>query len=179
MEKSVSFVSGLMVAFCVTAFARDKEHREVKQQPATGFATAYTKVVKGAGRFENANYFTLMAADGIHKVDPKTLYERLQAAVAANERYKALYLARIFTDLKPDAPAAWSNRARLASALGLTEEASACEQNARNPSQRVNVPLADILPGRGSGRNRQRSPTGLQLRLCFPTASQRKKGSRT
>jgi hypothetical protein len=151
MEKSVSFVSVLTVAFCVTAFAKDKEHQEVKQQPAAGFATAYTKVVKGAERFENANYFTLMAADGIHKVDPKTVYERLQAAVAANERYKALYLARIFTDLKPDAPAAWSNRARLASALGLSEEASACEQNARNPSQRVNVPLADILPGTGLG----------------------------
>jgi hypothetical protein len=36
-------------------------------------------------------------------------------------------------------------------ALGLTEEAAACEQNAKDPSQRVNVPLADVLPGTGLG----------------------------
>ena len=151
MKRSVGLVSVLMVASCLTAFAKKNEKQEVKQQQATGFGTAYTRVVKGAERFEDANYFKLMASDGIRTVDPKALYVRLQAAVAANERYKALYLARIFTDLKPDAPAAWNNRARLASALGLTEEAAACEQNATDPSQRVNVPLADILPGTGLG----------------------------
>ena len=151
MKRSVGLVSVLMVASCLTAFAKKNEKQEVKQQQATGFGTAYTRVVKGAERFGDANYFKLMASDGIRTVDPKALYVRLQAAVAANERYKALYLARIFTDLKPDAPAAWNNRARLASALGLTEEAAACEQNATNPSQRVNVPLADILPGTGLG----------------------------
>jgi hypothetical protein len=113
MKKSMSLVSILMVACCVTAFAKEKERQAVSQPPANGFAPAYTKVVKGAERFENANYFTLMAADGIHNVDPKVLYERLQAAVAANERYKALYMARIFTDVRPDDAAAWSRTRRI------------------------------------------------------------------
>lgn len=149
MKKSMGIVSVLVIASCLTASAKKNEKQELKQQPATGFGLAYTRVVKGADRFEDAGYFKLMASDGIRNVDPKALYARLQAAVAANERYKALYLARIFTDLKPDTPAAWSNRAQLASALGLTDEATVCEQNAKNPSQRVNVPLTDVLPGTG------------------------------
>src|SRR5579859_2493215 len=93
----VNLVSFLLVISCIAAYAKKKEHEQVNPQ-AIGFGTAYGHVVEGAERFDNANYFNLMAADGLRKVDPKALYERLQAAVAANERYKALYLARIFTD---------------------------------------------------------------------------------
>jgi hypothetical protein len=143
---ALSLVSFLLFTSCLTAVAKKKE-KEQEVKPATGFAIPYTKVVKGADRFENAPYFTLMASDGIRKVDAKALYERLQVAVAADERYKALYLARILTDLKPETATVWSNRAQLASALGLAVEAAACEQNAKNPSQRVPVSVADILPG--------------------------------
>jgi len=140
----IGFVAILAFASCSGTFAKKKEHEEVS---SIGFPTPYTKIVKGAERFENSGYFTLMASDGIRKVDAKALYSRLQAAVAANERYKALFLARIFTELEPNAAAAWSNRAQLASALGLADEAAACEQNAKNPSQHTSVSVANILPG--------------------------------
>jgi hypothetical protein len=135
----------ILFAFCITVAAKKKDHDEAKSRAA--FAAPYTKVVRGAERFENANYFSLMASDGIRKIDAKVVYARLQAAVAADERYKALYLARILTELKRDNPAVWTNRAQLASALGLVGEATACESNAKNPSQPVSVSLADILPG--------------------------------
>jgi hypothetical protein len=140
-----SLVAFFLFSSSIPVLANKKQPEPAK--PATGFPGAYTKLVDGAGRFDNAAYFNLMASDGINKVDAKALYGRLQAAVAANERYKALYFSRILTALKPDVAAAWTNRAQLASALGLTEEAAACEQNAKNPSARVNVPVTGILPG--------------------------------
>jgi hypothetical protein len=143
-------IAFLLFTFTVTAVAKKKEKIEKETSaPATGFPAAYTKVVEGAQRFENPDYFKLLAADGITKVDAKALYMRLQAAVNNNERYKALYFARILTQIKPDNAAMWANRAQSATALGLSDEAAACQQNAKDPAHPVKVPLTGILPGQG------------------------------
>ena len=112
--------------------------------------SAYPETFVGAitdgQRFRDPGYFKMLAADGILSVDPQALYARLQAAVAANERYKALYFARLFTNARPEIAAGWSNRASLAVVLGLTDEATAAQLNANNPTHLVPVPLA-LLPG--------------------------------
>lgn len=145
-----SVVTVLLFAFSATTFAKKKENKEVAlNTPSTAFPAAYTKVVQGAQRFDNPDYFKLLAADGITKADAKALYARLQAAVRANERYKALYFARVLTQVKPDNAAMWTNRAQLATAIGLTDEAAPCEQNAKDPAHAVKVPLTGVLPGQG------------------------------
>jgi hypothetical protein len=147
-----SVVIFLLFAFSVTAFAKKKEHKEVAvHPPSTAFPAAYTKVVPGMQRFENLDYFKLMAAEGLTKVDAKALYSRLQAAVSANEGYKALYLARVLTQIEPSNAAMWTNRAQLAMAIGVSDEAAACLLNAKNPAQAVKVPLTGVLPGQGLG----------------------------
>lgn len=144
-------VACLLIAFCSTLPAQEKKSSDSKATAASGFPAAYTKLVDGAVRFESADYFRLMAADGITKVDAKALYSRLQAAIGANERYKALYFARVLTQIKPDNAAMWTNRAQLSRALALEDEAAACEQNAKDPGHAVRVPLTDVLPGAGLG----------------------------
>jgi hypothetical protein len=146
----VTLVVILLLATCVSALAKKKESNQ-EVNPVTGFPAAYTKVVQGGLRFENPDYFKLMAADGITKVDGKALYSRLQAAVSANELYKALYFARVLTQISPGNAALWTNRAQLATAIGLSEEATACQQNAKDPAHPVKVPLTSVLPGQGLG----------------------------
>src|SRR5438270_9133838 len=91
MKKFVTWnlLVNFLLASCMVTLAKKKDHDE--SAPTSRFPAAYTKVVKGGNRFEQPAYFGLMASDGIRKVDAKILYARLQAAVAANERYKALY----------------------------------------------------------------------------------------
>jgi hypothetical protein len=150
--RSVVFL--LLFMSCTFLLANDKKKKDgpasaATATPATAFPAAYTKLVDGATRFENPDYFSLMASDGIKKTDAKSLYARLQAAVAANERYKALYLARVLTQMRPENAAMWANRAQLATALGLTEEAAICQKDAEDPAHIVNPPLTDVLPGQG------------------------------
>ena len=99
-----------------------------------------------ASRLKDARYFRLVAGDALLDVDPKVLYARMAAAAAAGETYKALYLARIFTQTSPEMPEAWSNRARLAAALGLERERAAAERRAGDPAGGLPVPM-EGLPG--------------------------------
>jgi len=112
----------------------------------SAYPETFVGTISDGQRFRDPDYFKMLAADGILKVDAQALYARLQAAVAANERYKALYFARLFTNAKPEVAAGWSNRASIATVLGLTNEAGAALQNANNPAHSVPVPLG-LLPG--------------------------------
>lgn len=136
-------VMTLLFLPCISANAKKKTTHDASK---IGFPEAFIRRVEGAQRFRDPAYFNLMAASGLQLGDPKALYARLQAAAAANEHYKALYLARIFTVLKPDAAAGWTNRASLASTLGLNEEATACQANAKDLQHLVSVPPS-VLPG--------------------------------
>ena len=111
-----------------------------------GFPETVISTLNGGQRFRDPAYFRLMAGDGLRSVDPQVLYARLQVAVHANERYKALYFATIFTELQPSLPTGWSNRATLAASFGLTTEAELCRKNAAYPAhpQTVN---STMLPG--------------------------------
>jgi hypothetical protein len=71
----------------------------------------------------------------------------MQAAAQANENYKALYFARIFTEVEPQNAVGWQNRSKLASNLGLPEEALASQARASDPKSAQVVP-AGFLPGR-------------------------------
>ncbi len=88
-----------------------------------------------------------MLGDGIRSAPPRALFERMKAAADEGENYKALYLARVLTDVAPELAGAWSNRATLAGSLGLTGEQAAAQQHADQPSAKVVVP-AEFLPGR-------------------------------
>jgi hypothetical protein len=145
-----SMVAFVLFTFSIMAVAKKKENKGTDRiPPSNGFPTPYTKVVRGAQRFETPDYFNMMAADGITKVDAKALYSRLQAAVSGNEVYKALYLARVLTKISPQNSAMWTNRAKLATTIGFSDEAAACQQNANDPSHPVKVPLTGVLPGQG------------------------------
>lgn len=137
-----------VVVMLLPGVSANAKKKVVEQTNDTAFPEAFVRKVDGAQRFQNPAYFSLMAGSGIQSQDVKVLYARLQAAVAANERYKALYLARVFTSIKPDVAAAWSNRAALASALGLSDEASVCQANAKDVQHLATVPPS-VLPGAG------------------------------
>jgi hypothetical protein len=100
--------------------------------------------IQNGQRFRNESYFELMAADGIRRADPAAVYARMSAATNQGENYKALYFGRLFTDLKPDNTTGWSNRAKLAAALGYVDEAAACEVHANNPASSQPVPLGGL-----------------------------------
>jgi hypothetical protein len=110
------------------------------------FPEAYLQGVSGAQRFRNPTYFKLLAGSGVRLVDPKTLFARMQAAAAENDRYKALYLSRMFTQVAPENATGWSNRARLASDLGLSGEAAVSDANAHSAGQAARPP-SELLPG--------------------------------
>jgi len=78
-------------------------------------------------RFGKSAYFKVLASDGIRSSDPRALFERITAATRSGEAYKALYLARIFTELQPENRAGWTNRATLAASLGFDAEAAAAK----------------------------------------------------
>jgi hypothetical protein len=114
----------------------------------SAYPETFVRTITDGQRFQDPGYFGLMAANGIQSVDQRALFSRLQAAVAANERYKALYFARVLTNVKPEIAAGWNNRASLASALGLADEATASQANAKDPAHAGPVPLG-LLPGSG------------------------------
>jgi hypothetical protein len=98
------------------------------------------------GRFKDPVYFNLMLGGSLKTTSSKVIFERMTAAANLKENYKALYLARIFTELEPKLAAGWANRAALATALNLKDEANACVQKANDPSANIQVPI-DTLPG--------------------------------
>jgi hypothetical protein len=87
-----------------------------------------------------------MLGGGLKSTSSKVIFERMSTAANSKENYKALYFARIFTQLEPQMAAGWANRAALANALNLKEEAKACAAKAADPNSSVQVPL-DSLPG--------------------------------
>lgn len=113
---------------------------------AIGFPETLMHTVQAGHRFADPGYFHLMAGDGLRSVDPRALYARLQSAVQAKEKYKALYFATIFTQVQPASPAGWSNRAALAETFGLSSEAALCRKNAADPAHAQTV-SSTLLPG--------------------------------
>jgi hypothetical protein len=133
----------------INSFAGDKKKGQAERDQIliSQFPEPVLQQIYG-DRFRNPEYFSLFLLDGIRTADPKSVYNRQKAAVEANETYKAMFFARIFTDLKPELSAAWSNRGALAATLGLKDEAAACQANAEHPTQRMAVPKS-ILPHYG------------------------------
>jgi hypothetical protein len=101
---------------------------------ASGFPAAFLKTQPDLQRFADPAYYRMLAADGLREADPKALFARIAAATQANEGYKALYLSRLFTELRPDNQTGWANRARLAANLGFEAEAAAARTNAESGS---------------------------------------------
>jgi hypothetical protein len=114
--------------------------------PGTGgYPDALHVAYPDIARFRDAAYFGVLAEGGLSHVDPRALHGRIAAASEAGEGYKALYLARLFTDLQPDNAAGWSNRARLAAAVGFAGEAAAAQANAQSGTS---APVSgNALPG--------------------------------
>jgi hypothetical protein len=104
--------------------------------------------IEGASRFQDADYSRLFLRDGLKQCDPKIIFGIVQEAVGAQENYKALFFARIFTEMKPDLAAGWNNRAALANSLGLKDEAAASALRMTDPASITPVPLS-MLPGVG------------------------------
>jgi hypothetical protein len=135
------------------AFAQESSGSKLKPQSvASSVSSSYPDAVfaqlPGGERFKDPIYFNLMLGNGLQSVPSKVIFERMTAATSGKENYKALYLARIFTNLEPTLAAGWANRAALATALGLKNEATACEAKAHDVSDPVHVP-SDLLPGYG------------------------------
>jgi len=124
MRTSCSTVVVAVGAFGLIARAGSPDIRSTEWPPAV------IRAIPGGDRFRNADYLRLVAGDGLLRVAPDALFRRMTAAAQRGEWYKALFLARVFTQARPDLPAGWSNRAKLATQLGLDEEAAACAKNA-------------------------------------------------
>lgn len=92
---------------------------------ATGFSASFLTAFPEYERFRSDDYQRLLAGDGLRSLDPQVLYQLVAEAAKRNEPYKALYLARLFTQLRPEVASGWTNRARLATALGFEGEAAA------------------------------------------------------
>jgi hypothetical protein len=78
-------------------------------------------------RFRDPAYFRALAGDAIRTSDAKVLFQRITAATQSGEAYKALYFARVFTELQPANRVGWMNRATLAANLGFDVEAAAAK----------------------------------------------------
>jgi len=111
-----------------------------------GFSDVLLKAYPEYERFRDERYLRLLAADGLRTADPQAVVERMRAAATRGELYKGLYLSRVFTAAKPELPAGWTNRARLAASLGFDAEAAASQRNAEAPGSAA-VPAA-ALPGK-------------------------------
>lgn len=109
-------------------------------------ACVVASVEKGS-RFDDADYFDLMAGAGVAAAPPERLFERMKAAADRGETYKALYLARLLTASSPGLSGGWANRAALAGSLGLSGEQAAAATNAGKAiGEQVAVP-ASFVPG--------------------------------
>ena len=119
--------------------------KSVAAAPAAGFPEVFMKASPELQRFANAAYVNALAADGLLNSDPKALFSRIAVATQSGEGYKALYLARLFTQLQPQNQVGWMNRARLAASLGFDVEAAAAKAIGESGTSR---PLTGtVLPG--------------------------------
>lgn len=138
----LGLLATMIPLWTICCLAGGKDH----PKSTAAFPETLTHTLQAGQRFASPAYFRFMAGDGLHSVDPRVLYARMQAAAQANEQYKAFYFATIFTELRPTLAAGWSNRAVLAATFGLTTEAKFCQKNAADPqhAQPVN---SSMLPG--------------------------------
>jgi hypothetical protein len=113
--------------------------------PGATLPESFLRAFPEYDRFRDAAYLQLVAGDGIRGADPSAIFQRMAAAAERGHIYKALYFARLFTTVKPDLGAGWSNRAKLAAALGFEAEASASRTNAAGGGNQPVPPSA--LPG--------------------------------
>ena len=109
------------------------------------FPESFFRAFPEYDRFRDAAYVNLLAGDGMRSGDPQIIFQRMTAAANRGETYKALYLARLFTVVKPDLRSGWTNRAQLAASLGLEAESVASRANANTGDNRPIAPSA--LPG--------------------------------
>src|SRR5689334_7546468 len=112
---------GWVLAVCVAASLSSAGPQKASPTPIR-WPRDVIRIVPGADRFENPDYFRFFAADGLRAASPETIFTVMASATERREYYKALYLARILTATRPDLPAAWTNRSKLAAQLGLDDE---------------------------------------------------------
>jgi hypothetical protein len=136
------FCLGLGLVVSTVAFGSAQDPRTV------AFPVGVYSAIEGADRFQPPAYFEFFLRDGIKRADAHAIFECAQTAAKNRENYKALFLMRVFTQIKPDLPAAWINRAALAQSLGLPDEAAASAVHANNPTISAPVPLG-VVPGVG------------------------------
>jgi hypothetical protein len=103
--------------------------------------------IEGASRFNDPEYFQLMAGAGVSAASAAALVDRLTAAVERHEDYKALYFARLLTVKSPDDASAWETRAVIAGRLGFLAEQSAAASNEGKPEGQHAVIPSQIVPG--------------------------------
>lgn len=97
----------------------------------TGFPQSFIRLLPGNGvRFNDQKYFRLYCSNGLATMDPEALFRRVDHAAKSGNAYKALFLARLFTRVRPDLDAGWNNRKQIAASLRLDEEVSAADKRA-------------------------------------------------
>jgi len=115
--------------------------------PRNAYPSCVTSSIDNGSRFEDPDYFGLMVGDALARATPERLFERMKAAAAQGETYKALYLSRLLTAASPELSGGWANRAALAGSLGLSREQAAAASNAGKPvGEQVAVPPS-FVPG--------------------------------
>lgn len=97
----------------------------------TGFPQSFIRLLPKDGvRFNDDKYFRFYCSNGLATVDPEALFRRVSDAAKSGNAYKALFLARLFTRVRPDLDAGWNNRKQIAASLQLGAEVSAAEKRA-------------------------------------------------
>lgn len=138
----------IAVALAITVLTigiRAEERTSDAKTLLAAYPETFLKTSPELQRFADSGYFRMLAADGIRTSDPKALFQRISAATEAGEAYKALYLARVFTEVQPENRVGWTNRAKLAASLGFDAEAAAAQAIAETGSARSLAGTA--LPG--------------------------------
>ncbi len=153
-----------LIVVSVGAFGAGKKVAKPENTFVQTFPDTYLNGLDNGKRFKDPAYFKLMASDGLRGSDPKGLFQRITAAVEAGQNYKALYLARLFTQLKPDVQQGWVNRSSIAATLGYREEAALAQANAESSPNARPVPPS-VLPGTIRVRPKDLSDWGAALAL--------------
>ena len=144
----LAFLAAFLAVMILPLSLMSAKKEEKKPSTSSSFPDTYLSQLDKGERFKNPDYFRILAGDGIRTADPRGLFHRVSVAVGEGKNYKALYLARLFTVIKPDSPEGWANRASIAATLGLKEESAASQANSERPDGARPVPLG-VLPGNG------------------------------
>lgn len=113
-----------------------------------GFPQSYIRRLGAyADRWANPDYYRALMGIDLPRADARGLFATIQRSSDRGQNYKALYLARLFTEAHPEIPAGWANRSSIAVTLGLAKEAAAALARSQGASG-ADVPL-ELLPGAG------------------------------